>query len=446
MKRFKLIWIALVAFAMGASAQTPVSANKIANDLDQALSLLEDTDTQRAVVQFDQPSSKSDISSFGGTLKRIYGHGTHVAGIIGGNSQCSESNMTKQFRGIAPAVNIIALRALNAQGSGTDSAVIAAIDRAIALKTTYNIRVLNLSMGRGVKESYTLDPLCQAVERAWNAGIVVVASAGNMGRYAATKGYGMISSPGNDPFIITVGALNDKLTTGRADDVMATFSSKGPTLVDHVVKPDLVAPGNGIVSAMAMGTTLTSTLRANAVARSYYISNGLGNSSSYFKLSGTSMAAPMVSGAAALLLHKNPNMTPNQVKARLMRTASKTFPRNSVSVINGVTYTTYYDAFTVGAGYLDINSALANNDLVTTSLPLSPQTIKVAGKLILKVPVSTLFGNGLVWGGGLVWGDGLIWGDAAIMAESTDSLIWGERLIWGESLIWGEATKGKGDN
>ena len=111
-----------------------------------------------------------------------YGHGTHVAGIIGGNGANSTSNAIYTFTGIAPNVNLINLRVLDANGAGTDSAIIAAIERAIALKATYNIRVINLSLGRHVFESYTLDPLCQAVEKAWNAGIVVVVAAGNNGR------------------------------------------------------------------------------------------------------------------------------------------------------------------------------------------------------------------------------------------------------------------------
>ena len=138
-----------------------------------------------------------------------YGHGTHVAGIIGGNGASSTTNSIYTFKGIAPNVNIINLRVLDANGAGTDSAIIAAIERAIALKTTYTIRVINLSLGRQVLESYTLDPLCQAVEKAWQAGIVVVVSAGNNGRdnSMGTKGYATIASPGNDPFAITVGAM-----------------------------------------------------------------------------------------------------------------------------------------------------------------------------------------------------------------------------------------------
>ena len=149
-----------------------------------------------------------------------YGHGEHVAGILAGDaSQSVGAQFTHTFRGIAPNANLINLRALDKNGAGTDASVILAIQQAIALKAQYNIRVINLSLGRGVIESYTRDPLCRAVERAWQAGIVVVVAAGNGGRDNThnTNGYGTINSPGNDPLVITVGAMNDKRTQiGRA--------------------------------------------------------------------------------------------------------------------------------------------------------------------------------------------------------------------------------------
>jgi serine protease AprX len=225
-----------------------------------------------------------------------YGHGSHVAGIATGAGGT--------YKGVAMNAKIISLRVLNDQGTGTDSSVIAAIDRAIALKSQYKIRVINLSLGRAVQESYTLDPLCQAVERAWKAGIVVVVAAGNFGRYEATAGYATIGSPGIDPFVITVGGMKSMQTLGRGDDKIASYSSKGPTLIDHIIKPDLVAPGNIVVSVSAKGTSvLDAAIPQNKVGADYLI------------LSGTSMAAPVVSGAAALLLEKTPSLTPNQVKA-----------------------------------------------------------------------------------------------------------------------------------
>src|SRR4051812_38669521 len=137
-----------------------------------------------------------------------YGHGTHVAGIVAGNGHNSAGmGAIFTFKGIAPNANLINLRVLDANGSASDSAVIAAIQRAISLKSQYNIRVMNLSIGRPVFESYAVDPLCQAVEAAWQAGITVVVAAGNMGRYPDTNGYATITAPGNDPYVITVGAM-----------------------------------------------------------------------------------------------------------------------------------------------------------------------------------------------------------------------------------------------
>ena len=148
---------------------------------------------------------------------------------------------------------------LDANGGATDSQVIAAINQAISLKSKYNIRVINLSLGRAVYESYKLDPLCQAVEKAWKNGIVVVVAAGNNGRYLPTSGYGTVTAPGNDPYVITVGAMKPMGTPQRTDDLIASYSSKGPTVVDRVVKPDLVAPGNLLVSTDTPGTTLETT-------------------------------------------------------------------------------------------------------------------------------------------------------------------------------------------
>src|ERR1019366_8742797 len=280
-----------------------------------------------------------------------YGHGTHVAAILGGDAaQSTGSQYTRTFWGTAPKVRFVNLKVLDRHGAGTDSMVIAAIQRAIALKNTYNIKIINLSLGRPVMESYKLDPLCQAVEQAWKAGIVVVVAAGNEGRNntQGTSGYGTITAPGNDPYVITVGAMKDMKTLPRGDDQMASYSSKGPTLFDHVAKPDIVAPGNRIVSALPAGLSLTNTYPENRVPYTYYEAAGnAGTSTYYFVMSGTSMATPMVSGVAALLLQKQPSLTPDQVKARLMKTASKSFPVSTTATdpVTGTAYTDYYDIF-----------------------------------------------------------------------------------------------------
>src|SRR6202034_3686476 len=246
-----------------------------------------------------------------------FGHGTHVAGLIAGDGLSSTGPFfSKTFKGIAPNASIINLRVLDQNGAGTDSLVIAAINQAIALKSQYNIRVINLSLGRAVYESYRLDPLCQAVEAAWKNGIVVVVSAGNNGRTQAADGYGTVTSPGNDPYVITVGAMKPMGTPTRVDDLIASYSSKGPTAGDAVVKPDVVAPGNLLVSLEAPNSTLYNEFPTDQVPYSYYVNGGSSaSSSSYFSLSGTSMAAGVVSGAVADLLQKTPSLAPDQVKA-----------------------------------------------------------------------------------------------------------------------------------
>ncbi len=178
----------------------------------------------------------------GGGTNDYYGHGEHVAGIIAGSGKSSNySTYARTFKGIAPNANLINLRVLDQNGQGTDSGVISAIQVAINLQSKLHIRVMNLSLGRQVFESYKQDPLCQAVEAAWKNGIVVVAAAGNYGRdnSMGTGGYATITSPGNDPYVITVGAMKTEGSTLRSNSLIASYSSKGPTLLDHVVKPDI---------------------------------------------------------------------------------------------------------------------------------------------------------------------------------------------------------------
>lgn len=264
-----------------------------------------------------------------------YGHGTHVAGIIAGNGFLSSGmNSTTTYKGIAPSANLIDLQVLDANGEGQDSTVIAAIEEAINLKSKYNIRVINLSLGRPVYESFAYDPLCQAVEQAWKAGIVVVVAAGNDGRDNSVDngGYGTINAPANDPYVLTVGAMNAKFTPFAGDDVITTYTSRGPTMVDHIVKPDIMAPGNHISSLLDNNAYLPKTYPQNIVNPLVYQTQGGGQS--YLILNGTSMATGVVTGAVADLLSANPNLTPDQVKAILMLSANKQFRTYSAAYYN----------------------------------------------------------------------------------------------------------------
>src|SRR5689334_10274648 len=304
----------------------------------------------------------------------------------------------------------------------------------MTVKNQYNIRVMNLSLGRPVYESYKLDPLCQAVEAAWKAGIVVVVAAGNDGRtnYATLNGYGTITAPGNDPYVITVGAMNTKGTPDRSDDVMTSYSSKGPTAVDHIVKPDLVAPGNRVVS-LQTGGYLQKNYPTNRPPVTYYQTGSSGSTSDrYFILSGTSMATGVVSGGAALLLQKNPTLTPDQVKATLMKTAYKSFPRYTTVTDSGVTYTLQYDVFTVGAGYLDLQAAVSSTDVPpTTMTSLSPTATydTTCGCVYFVQNSSTLGGSNVLWGSTVLWGSGAFVGG--------QNVLWGSSALWGSDALWG---------
>jgi serine protease AprX len=195
---------------------------------------------------YHQDFTGTPTTNAAGAQYDLYGHGTHVAGIIGGNGYLSGG----QYEGVAPGVSLVDLRALDENGAGTDSTVIAAIQEAISLQKTYNVRIINLSLGRGIAVSYTQDPLCQAVESAWKSGILVVVAAGNYGRLSVdgSNGFGTITAPGNDPYVLTVGATKSNGSSSPSAQTLASYSSKGPTTYDHVVKPDLVAPGNDVVS------------------------------------------------------------------------------------------------------------------------------------------------------------------------------------------------------
>jgi serine protease AprX len=372
------------------------------------------------------------------------GHGTHVAGIIGGNGY--DSNFGEKS-GIAPRANIISLKVLDANGVGSISSMIAAMNWVAQNYLAYNIRVVNMSVGARITESYFTDPLTLAAKALTDRGIVVVTAAGNFGKNAAGNlQYGGITAPANAPWVLTVGASSTNGTLTRYDDVMAPFSSSGPTNIDFGAKPDLVAPGTGTVSLAAAGSTFYAT-------KSQYLVSGrlgLGGGKPYLTLSGTSMAAPVVSGTVALMLQANPNLTPNLVKAILMYTAQE-YPG--------------YNSLRQGSGFLNSLGAVRLSKFYASNAAGSRMPVQsVWSKKILwgnhRIsggyinPKANAWGNSVVWGAARALnGDNIIWGTEC--GDSCDNIIWGtvdvglDNIIWGtnfveDNIIWG--TEFDGDN
>jgi serine protease AprX len=365
-----------------------------------------------------------------------WGHGTHVAGIIAGNGYDS----TGARAAIAPGANIISLKALDGEGKGKISYIIAALDWAVANKAAYNIRVINMSLGAGVFESYNTDPLTLAAKRAVDAGIVVVAAAGNMGKAAnGQPQYGAIGAPGNAPWVLTVGASSTMGTIDRRDDTMALYSSRGPTMIDFGAKPDLVAPGSGTVSLSTPNSLFYNTKPAYLVAGRRTDLAYL----PYLTLSGTSMAAPVVSGTVALMLQANPSLTPNMVKAILQFTA-QVYPT--------------YNYLTQGAGFLNTLGAVRlSRYFALGNKGDEYPNMKAWSKHIFwgnrRVSGGVLTPGGTAWGQNIVWGDALtpigqniVWGENC--AGDCDNIVWGNNIVWGASdasdnIVWGNTD---GDN
>lgn len=370
------------------------------------------------------------VNGAGGVLTSFsdpFGHGTHIAGMVGADGYYSSGS---KYRGASTRAGVVSLRVLDAQGRGKVSDLIAALDWIVDEGIqTYGIRVANLSLGTGVYQEQELDPLVQAVDAVWDAGVVVVVSAGNCG----ASGHYTITSPGNSRKVITVGSLTDNGSGANFnDDRVSSFSSRGPTLYDHILKPDLLAPGDRVVSTLAEGSTLGSLL-SNRILCGYS-----GNSCNwrYLRLSGTSMATAVVSGAVARMLEKNPSLSPSTVKARLMRSARK---------IQG-------DATTTGAGVLDVESAMnATGSLQKPAL--SPLLgLSSDGSRVYVENTSVLWGSGWsassiwtsgsLWSNGFLWTNGYLWSDAALWSNGylwSNGSLWPNGSLWTNGALWSDA-------
>ncbi|HSP55190.1 MAG TPA: S8 family peptidase, partial [Dehalococcoidia bacterium] len=237
--------------------------------------------------------ARFDMSSVSNGVRDDNGHGTYIAGIIGGRG--------KGYVGMAPDARLLSLRVSGSDGKALASDVVAALQWVVDHKEERNIRVVNISLTSIVPDSYKQDPLDAAVEQAWLHGIVVVVSAGNYG----TDAFSADHAPANDPFVITVGAFDDNGTRAHSDDVVADWSSRGVTS-DGYSKPDVVAPGVSVTSTLAKHSLFAQDHPSSIVDKRY------------ITLDGTSASAAIVSGAAALLLSDEPGLTPGQVKYRLM--------------------------------------------------------------------------------------------------------------------------------
>jgi serine protease AprX len=350
-----------------------------------------------------------------GTAKRSdnYGHGTHVAGIIGASGASSSGT----YAGIAPDARLINLQVLDDKGKGRTSDVIAAIAWVINNRNTIakdgkplNIRVINLSLGHLPLESAATDPLAVACRMAVKAGVVVVASAGNYGHDDdGNTVFGGITTPGIERSVITVGAVSTYGTPSRADDAIAKYSSRGPT-IDHILKPDISAPGSRVISTESKDNYLVTTDHDLHIDRVY------------MKLSGTSMAAPIIAGAAAMILSKVPALSPNAVKAILMYTAEK---RGS--------------PLEWGAGYVNIAGAM---DLAMSVDPTAAANQYWLKPLTLLPSYEVINGYSATWGQTIVWGDSAYTGNSLLYNKSTwsQTIVWGDTIVWDETICWGETS------
>jgi serine protease AprX len=379
----------------------------------------------RVLAQYDAFSGTSDsstsgllgLTSLGTTVDTdASGHGTHVTGIMLNTQRSADG----RYFGIAPNANLVSVRAFDADGRGTYSSVIRGIDWIVKNKDAHRIRVLNLSFGATPRSHYWDDPLNRAVMKAWKAGIVVVASAGNGGPTPQT-----ITVPGNVPYIITVGAMTDNYTPADStDDRLASFSAAGPTY-EGFVKPEVVAPGGHIWSLM-------STQARIAQDHPTYQNDG-----DYFTMSGTSQAAAVVSGAVALLLQAEPGLTPDEVKCKLMASARP--------AVGG------YSVFQQGAGLINVYDArnetkrdCANQgmdiqkDLDGTEHYRGPAQQNADGAYYLTTNPDESWDQGYAWDQGYLWRksaeDDDTWSQGYLWRKSADDDSWSTGTAEGSAM------------
>jgi subtilisin family serine protease len=312
------------------------------------------------------------------------GHGTFVAGLIAGHG--------KEFKGVAPDAKLISLRVLDGNGNGSMHSVLAAFDWLLDNRVRYGIRVLNLSFGARQSVSYHRELLAGVVESAHFAGVVVVSAAGNDGPATGT-----VSSPGTDPFVVTAGSLADQGTAERGDDRVSVFSGRGPTR-DGFEKPDVLAPGEHVVSLRVPGTELDRRSRSESQDST---------DSLYGRLTGTSASSAMVAGVAALVLEAHRSYTPTKVKGAIVGGARKVTASKTPAA----------DADTA----LNVKPARVNERLIPSAVLIG--ILEKSGQLL---------GAGVSWEG-ISW-EGISWESVSWEGVSWESVSW-EAVSW-ESVSW----------
>jgi serine protease AprX len=372
----------------------------------------------------DIPSGRilkyKDFVTGGTTLADGCGHGTHVAGIIAGSGGASNG----LYKGVAPESNLVILRVLGDDCSGRTSDVIEALQWVYKNRGAYGIKVVNLSLGHPVFEPSASDPLVKIVQKLAESGVVVVTAAGNMGINPKTgaPGYGGVGVPCNAPRSICVGAGDTQNTESFGDDRVTDYSSRGPTRFDFFAKPDVVATGHHVVSLSAPGSFLFTNYSGLQVVGGTETD---GQPARYMTLSGTSMASPMVAGAAAQVLGANPRLQVNTVKMILQFTSR---------VLPGI------DALTQGAGYLNSLGATRLASMINARAPQGAYWLRRGS-----VPGvnEDMYGQTVQWGKRIIWGDRFINGDAAYihLARWDDNIVWGMDTLL-DNIVWGTCTDG----
>ena len=368
-----------------------------------------------------------DLTGGNNPFQDDYGHGTFVAGLIAGDGASSDG----QYSGEAPGARLVSIKVAGADGITNLSTLITGLQWAVDHQNVYGIKVLNLSLGYESSQSTVINPLDQAVEAVWNSGITVVASAGNAGPFNGT-----ILSPGDDPLVITAGALDDMATPSAADDEMTNFSSVGPTSPDGRVKPDLVASGRSVVSLAAPGSTIDTDYPSARIGPANFVG------------SGTSFSAAITSGAAALVLAANPGLTPDEVKARLLGNTNPGPVGNPF--VDGHGALNAYAAATSGPMDLHQSTGGLVGAVLGATVSLSPvgsadtwNPSLWSGLTLAQAPGGGTW-NGWSWNGsdwnGWVWNDGG-WAGAAWNGEDWSGWAWND-TGWAGSAWAGAAWNG----